>query len=120
MPVLASFIWSTFSWMFYNLPWLIVALMAALVWSRQRKSYPLMLEVVGAVCMFVLSIVSPLILWVVEKTAPAEIKGPAAGIMGFLQVVALLIFVAGFTWEKWLQRRQTPAAAVAVPVAETP
>jgi hypothetical protein len=91
---MANTLWGMVSWVFNNLPWLFIAMAAVMALSKRRRSIPLLLQVIGAVGLFF----------------------AASIIFGFLWIVALLIFAAGFCWEKFSQWREPPASAQAFPV----
>jgi len=111
--LLGSFI----SWFFFYMPWLIIGLFAALAWSKHRKSLPLILQALGAFGIFVISImcivVNQLFSWM---HVSLDVWRASYTIFSFLSVVALVLFMAGFCWEKLRQWRNSGTPAAAFPV----
>jgi hypothetical protein len=114
---LSSTLWTLITWLFNYLPWLFMALAAVLALMKRKKSVPLMLQILGAVGIFLWAIARWLVMWLLGVShAGIDVFRAAYAIFGFLWVVALLIFTAGFCWEKLAQWREPPAAATAFPV----
>ena len=114
--MLAS-LWRGILWFFFNIPWLLMALAAAMAYMKQKKSIPLMLETLGALACFLVAALRWVVLQLMEwGGASWEVVSPAISVFNFLAVVALLIFAAGFCWEKFQQWRAAPNSVTATPV----
>jgi hypothetical protein len=110
-------LWNFFVWIFTHIPWLFIALAAAMVLAKRRKSLPILLQTIGAMGMFLIAGARWLVLWLLQLSgANIDIWRGAYAIFSFLTIVAFLIFAAGFAWEKFQQWRETPAEAPAFPV----
>ncbi|HVT80516.1 MAG TPA: hypothetical protein VHM90_07660 [Phycisphaerae bacterium] len=97
------------------LPWVAVALMAAVTLRKYRESRMLMLQAIGAGALFVLGMGRWLVVDVVLAWMKATGTMHAANIIfGFLSFLALLAFAAGYCGERFARRK--PAEVTATPV----
>lgn len=108
---------SLISWGFINLPWLFIGLAAAMAWSRRKKSVPLTLQVLGAIGVFTVAAAQWLVLWLLGLMgAHSDVFRVFRMLFNFIFVLMLLLFAAGYIWEKFRQWREAPAQAAAFPV----
>jgi len=100
-----------------SLPWVFVALMAALALRKTPDNRFLILQALGASGMFVLAIsqflVNFLLAWM---NAPVSVRNPTSYIFGFLLFVALATFAAGYCLERFKRRNGQPVQVTATPV----
>jgi hypothetical protein len=114
---MVSIFWTLVVWVFNNLPWLVIALAAAMALSKRRKSLPLMLQVLGAAGLFLLAAARWLVFWLLGLMGVSyDVLRVFIIIFNFLFVVLFLLFTAGYCWEKFRQWREPPASATAFPV----
>lgn len=98
-----------------DLPWVAVALMAALALRRRKDSTPLMLQALGAAAGFILGIGQWVLVDLILKglnAAPSLITA-SRNIFGFLLFLALATFALGYCAERFTQRK--PAQVTATP-----
>jgi hypothetical protein len=104
-------------WAFMNLPWLFIGLAAAVAWTRRKQSVPLVLQVLGALGLFTTKALLWLIFWLMGLMhVYYGVRIWVSYLFTFLFVVLLLLFMAGYIWEKYRQWREGPAEAAAFPV----
>jgi hypothetical protein len=99
------------------LPWVFIALMAALAFRKTPDNRYLMLQTLGAAGMFVLAIaqflVNFLLAWL---NAPSSARTATAYIFGFLLFLSLTLFAIGYCLERFKRRNGAPIQVTATPV----
>jgi hypothetical protein len=114
---MGSALGSLVSWAFMNLPFLFIALAAGLAWTRRKKSVPLTLQVLGAFGLFTVAAARWLVVWILGLMgARYSLYSLIYIVFNFLTALMLLLFAAGYIWEKYRQWREGPAEAAAFPV----
>ncbi len=98
------------------LPWVAVAVVAALAWRRKKDSAAIFLQAAGAAGLFLLALARWLVINLLLQTvikADPKILEAARAIMGFLLFVALAAFALGYCLERLARRK--PAQVTAAP-----
>lgn len=118
-----STFWSLMITFWAYLPWVAVALMAALALRKRRESRSLLLQAAGASAMFLLAVLQWVIEWIFAithltapvgtTTAPSNSRLVAneQAVFSFLFFLALAIFALGYCLERF-KRRGEPAVKV--------
>jgi hypothetical protein len=111
-----TLIWQFLVTLGVSLPWLVIGVMAALALWRKRDSVPLILQVMGAIGMFVL----PFAQWLIADlllralNAGSGVIHPTNIIFKFLIFVALVIFALGYVLERWKLSKPAQVTATRV------
>ena len=98
---------SAFEWMVtlgLYLAWIVMALVALLALSRQKKSWPLLMQCVGAGGYFMFMVGRWLVLLILSKLGWYQTWEFAGHAFSFFLFVALALFTAGFCMEKLKQK----------------
>jgi hypothetical protein len=104
-------LWSLLIVFVSNLPWVAVALVAALALRRRKESTALMLQALGAAAMFVGALGQTLILHLVEWLGVLAVVHPTEIIFRFLLFVSLAAFALGFCLEHLARPRPVQVTA---------
>ena len=99
--------WSFLITFWQFLPWIAIALVAALALRKRTDSRTLLLQAGGAAAMFVLAMAQWVIVELIMKGLNASAKLIQAGnyVFGFLLFVALCTFAAGYCVERFARRK---------------
>jgi hypothetical protein len=85
----------------YALPWLLIAIAALLALLKKKSSPALILQLLGAAGTLIAYPTRALIFALLTAThAPIQAHAAAGYIMTFITFAFLLLFAAGYTWEK--------------------
>ena len=111
MPLL----WSLFVTFWKYLPWVAIALMAALAFRKRMESKSLMLQAVGAAGIFFLRMAQWVIvsLLLTKLGASFSVLNAANIIFEFLLFMSLLAFAAGYCMERISRGRPAVVTATA-------
>jgi len=106
-------IWLLILTFFRDLPWIAVALMAALALRRRKDSTALMLQALGAAASFILGIGQWVFVDLILKglNASPTLLTASRNIFSFLLFIALATFALGYCAERFFPR---PPAQVTV------
>ena len=108
-------LWSLLIAIWMYLPWVAIAMMAALALHRRKESQSLLLQAAGASALFLLGVVHWLFNWLFSSAASIRIGGDY--VFGFLEFVALAAFALGYCVERFRRPRQNyPVEVSAMPV----
>ena len=111
-------LWSLLIVFWKFLPWVAIAMMAALALHRRRESHPLLLQAVGASASFLVGMVQWVIEWILTATgASASVFRAEQIIINFLLFIGLSIFAFGYCVERFRRPAQnSPVQVSASPV----
>ena len=108
-------VWVLITTTAWNLPWLIVAAIAAVALFRNKTAAraPLLVQLAGALGTFFVALLEWLVVWLLYLTeAPYRYTDDAYTIFSFLTFLTMLIFAVGYAWEKLGKRKEPPGFPV--------
>ena len=107
--------WELFSLAFQCLPWLAMALLALLVFAKNKKSHALGMQTIGAAAMCLLNLIERVITALLNATgAPISLISTVGSIFVFLIYLSLVVFALGYCMEKLNIWHAKPVTAVPV------
>ncbi|HVX84838.1 MAG TPA: hypothetical protein VH253_08490 [Phycisphaerae bacterium] len=101
-------LWILITTIAWNLPWLIVAIVAAVAFLRHKHAprVPLVIQIAGSLGTFLVALLRWLVVWLLYLAgAPYTYTDDAYTIFSFLAFLTMLIFAIGYAWEKLGKRK---------------
>jgi len=109
-----DFLWFVFLSGMWGLPWAMITVVG--VWAfAHKKSKLLAVQTLGAGAYFLLLPLHWALMWLLVRVdAPSAVTYSADVVVRFLEWLALVVFAAGFCWEKWKAYKNEKVAAFPV------
>ena len=110
-------LWSLLFSFCANLPWVAIALMAALGLHKQKDNLGLLMQALGATGLFVLGMASWMINWLLSVSgASVSLRNATTTIFSFLLFLALATFALGYCLQRFKRRGNQPIQVTATAV----